>query len=174
MKLLLASLLAVVGPTVAMAASWHTDYAKAWELATTQDKPILVCFTDNQTAVTANVDALPALADQFVCVLANRNAPVGKRLYSLFEMQADRGVVVIEKDHQFQYARVERDLNKSEMETLLTKTANVRGKPTSDVLAVSAQEVVPASTASNVTMPSETYFLPQSATGSYCPNCRRR
>ena len=140
------STLSLILPSLAMAGGWETDYCEALEEAREADKPILVYFGNHETIANTAIRFLPVqrLADQFVLVHASKDTHQGRLLYRLFEVDSDNGYVVVDRSQAWQYCRFERQLDDSELETLLTKASSADGKPVGDILFSSYSTTEPA------------------------------
>lgn len=166
MKTALTALLVVLAPATVMAGEWKSDYAVALKDAKAQDKPLLVYFTNGDAGTDAKFEGLSKLTDRFVLLKANKQDPEGAKLYTLFKMTGDNGVVVIERDQAWQFCRFERDLSTRELENVLAQTVEAKGKPQVEV----------ATSASSQTEDRAESVSSESVIESdfYCPSCQRR
>lgn len=160
---------------------WKSDYREATKLAKSLNKPVLVYFKNAKAGPqTDAVEVDPRLLDPFVLVMADRSTDAGAKLFKMFEMAGDHGVVVVERDQNWQFCRYERKLQSNELAEVLKQTSQAQGKPATDKLA-SVPET--ASERTSYYPPAEggnapvdaaqhnmNWMLP--AAGS-CPNCRR-
>lgn len=161
----LATLIAALMPMTAFAADWQSDYGKALKLGKERDVPVFVYFTDNDS--TEQFASLADLTKDFVLVKAVKNTPAGDKVFKLFEMEQSQGCAVVERTQSWQYARYERQLSTSELETVLRRTKAASGEPTVDVLqTVSYEESTPQP---QVIKPTFTTF----PSWSNCSSCRR-
>lgn len=165
MKTALTALLVVMVPASVMAGEWKTDYAAALKEAKSQDKPLLVYFTNGNADADAKFAGLSKETDRFVMLKADKSTPEGEKLFSLFKMNGDRGVVVIERDQAWQFCRFERDLSTSELQHVLAQTAEAKGKP---------QVEVATSASSQTEEQAESISSESIQSDFYCPSCSRR
>ena len=134
------ALLAVLLPAAtAVDVSWHRDYATALEAAKAQDKPVLVVFGNGEVQTRETIAKTGELATRFVFVEGDKRTAEGQELFRLFEIDGDHGFVVVERSLQWQFCRFQRQLSREEIEVLLTKTSQAKGKPT-DVIELTAIE----------------------------------
>lgn len=165
MKTALTALLVVMVPASVMAGEWKTDYAAALKDAKAQDKPLLVYFTNGKADADAKFAGLSKETDRFVMLKADKSAPEGEKLFSLFKMNGDHGVVVIERDQAWQFCRFERDLSTNELQHVLAQTAEAKGKP---------QVEVATSASSQTEEQAESISSESIQTDFYCPSCSHR
>lgn len=186
---MIASLLLLVGlAPVSFGAdvNWKSDYAEATKLAKNQNKPVLVYFKNSKGAATngteihkQDIAVDQRLLDPFVLVMADRSTPAGEKLFKIFEMTSDHGVVVVERELNWQFCRYERQLESNELAEVLRETSTATGKPVNATLAsVPATKSVgertsfypPSESGTESVMPSVNWTMPQAGS---CPNCRR-
>lgn len=161
--------------------AWKSDYAEASKLAKSQNKPVLVYFKNDKAAAGAKqaIEVDQKLLDPFVLVMADRSTQAGEKLFKMFEMSGDHGLVVVERGQDWQFCRYERQLDSDELTEVLRQTSQAVGKPATDKLPnvpeikgerTSFYPPADGSPAQGVAPTSGNWMLP--AVGG-CPNCRR-
>lgn len=112
-----------------------TSYDDAFNRAGQEGKPILVLFTNQSQPSELNALRSNGLLSDFLVVVADRSTDAGRKVFSMFNMQAPEGVSVVEKTRQWQFARYDRKLNGDELARVAANSRNAAGYPTFDPLA---------------------------------------
>src|SRR5215207_9066388 len=97
------------------AGSVLTSYDDAYNRAGQEGKPILVLFTTQAQPSEIQDLRSKGLLSDFLVVVADRSTDAGRKIFSMFNMQASEGVSVVEKTRQWQFARYDRKLNGDEL-----------------------------------------------------------
>jgi hypothetical protein len=117
------------------AGSVLTSYDDAYNRAGQEGKPILVLFTSQSQPNEIQDLRSKGLLNDFLVVVADRSTDAGRKIFSMFNMQAPEGVSVVEKTRQWQFARYDRKLNSDELARVANNSRNAAGFPTFDPLA---------------------------------------
>lgn len=122
--------------SLAQQPAWQPDYAVAYKVATSQQKPLAVFigqgtkgYTQLVTDGGISAENVKLLSQKFVCLYVDTNTNAGKKLASSFEMT--EGLVVSDRSGTQQAYRHSGTLTATELTGQLTRLAEPAPVPTS-------------------------------------------